>query len=44
MAGRRIAILVLKLKKQGKQATKALAPKVLAALPTIQPGEIRVVA
>jgi hypothetical protein len=44
MAGRRIAILVLKLKKQGKQATRALAPRVLAALPTIQPGEIRVLA
>jgi len=44
MPGRRIAVLVLKLMKQGKKATRAIAPKVLAELPTIQPGEIRVVA
>jgi predicted nuclease of predicted toxin-antitoxin system len=43
MEGRRIAILVLKPEAQGKAATKAPAGRVLLALSTLKPGEIRVV-
>ena len=44
MVRRRIAILVLRPERQGKEATRALAGDVLLALPTIEPGEIRVIA
>jgi hypothetical protein len=43
MSGRHIAILILKLKKQSKEAEKALAPEVLATLYTLRPAEIRIV-
>ncbi len=43
MTGRRISVLVLKPDKQGKAATKALASRVLHAIPTLGPGEIRVI-
>jgi predicted nuclease of predicted toxin-antitoxin system len=43
MAGRRIAILVVKPAEQGKQAMRMLAPVVLDALTEIRPGEIRVI-
>jgi hypothetical protein len=43
MAGRHIAVLVVKLQKQGKQAAKAAAAEALLALPTLAPGEIRVI-
>jgi predicted nuclease of predicted toxin-antitoxin system len=43
MAERKIAVLVLKPKAQGKQATRDLAGRVLLALGKIAVGEIRVV-
>src|SRR6185312_14174214 len=42
MAGRRIAVVVVKPAGQGKGPTRAMAGKFLVALTAIQPGEIRI--
>jgi hypothetical protein len=43
MRDRRIAILVIKPRKQGKQAVREMAALALDALTNLRPGEIRVV-
>jgi len=43
MSGRRLAVVVLKPRKQGKVAAAELAESLLSALAELKPGEIRVV-
>lgn len=43
MSGRKIAILVLRPREQGKEPLRELAGKVLLSLAEIQPGEVRFV-
>ena len=42
MSGRRIAVLVLKPREQGKQPLTELAGRAASTLPSLVPGEIRV--